>query len=142
MTSEKTTNINIGGGTIGGLQIGDGNTQSIAQHFGKQEATVAAVFDSVKEAVNELPEADREVFETEVVEPLRVMAQMPIEEQQQPTTMERAKELLGRLAPFAPKIGKAVMAFGEASLSTLASRNPIVSGLLASVKVLQQDETE
>ncbi|MCC7334429.1 MAG: hypothetical protein IT422_05015 [Pirellulaceae bacterium] len=137
MSDGKTTNINIGGGTIGGLQIGDGNTQSNTQHFGKPEATIPAVFDAVKESLQELPEAGRDEFVNEVVEPLRLMANLPIAQQQERTTLEKAQALFERLSPFAPTINKAVLAFGEASLSALASNNPIVSGLLATVKAIK-----
>lgn len=137
MIEGKVNHINIGGGTIGGLQIGDGNSQSVTQNFGQREATVAAVFDAVADAIKELPEADREGFEAQVVEPLRAMAALPLVQQQEPSTMEKAQALFDRLSPFAPTINKAVMAFGEASLTALASSNPIVSGLLATVKAVQ-----
>lgn len=136
MSEGKSQNINISGGTIGGLQIGDGNTQQVTQNFGEQPASVDALFAAVKDSLKYLPEADRDSFEDEVVEPLRVMATMPEEEQRAPGVMERAKSLFGRLAPFAPTISRAVVAFSEASLATLATENPIVSGLLAAVKAV------
>src|SRR5690606_3747230 len=120
MSDGKTTNINIGGGHIGGLQVGDGNTQSIIQNFGEQKATVDAVFGAVKESLKELPEADRDEFESQVVEPLRAIANLPIAQQQESSTMETAKALLDRVSPFAGTIGKSLVAFGEASLSALA----------------------
>ncbi len=137
MSEGKTNNINIGGGTIGGLQIGDGNSQSITQNFGDREATVPAVFAAVKESLKELPETHREEFEEQVIQPLQALANLPIAQQQEPTAMETAEALLARIKPFAGVIGKGLMAFGEASLTALASGNPIVAGLIATTKVVQ-----
>jgi hypothetical protein len=49
--SERTTNIQIGGGNIGGLQIGDNNQQTITQTNGEQVPTVPQVFDAIKRAL-------------------------------------------------------------------------------------------
>ncbi len=46
--SERVTNINIGGGNIGGLQIGDNNQQTIHQQNGDQVPTVPQVFGSIR----------------------------------------------------------------------------------------------
>jgi hypothetical protein len=106
-------------------------------NYNGKPATVDNVFGAVRESLQELPEADRDEFESKVVGELRTMAKMPADEQRDPTIMERAQVLFDRLSPFAPKINKAVLAFGEASLSSLASRNPIIQGLLAAVKSLK-----
>ena len=135
--NNKTTNINIHGGHIAGFQAGDNNTQHNTQHFGQREATVETVFEAINEAMVELPEVDREEFETQVVEPLRLMANLPVAQQQEPSMMEKAQSLIERISPFASTINKAVMAFGEGSLSALASSNPIISGLLSAVKAVR-----
>lgn len=121
-----------------GAQINQGKQVSATQtNSSAEKVTANRVFDAVAESLAELPEAGREEFEAQVIEPLRLMANLPIAQQQEPSTLEKAQALFERLSPFAPTINKAVLAFGEASLTALASSNPIVSGLLATVKAIK-----
>ncbi len=123
MSDGKTQNINITGGNIGGLQVGDNNTQNITQHVA-DELRPEAVFEAVAE---QLPP---EVVE-DTVEPLKAMACMPLDQIEQPAIKAKAANLVERLMPYAPQIAKGVVAFTEAALTALASRNPIVAGVLA-----------
>ena len=110
---------------------------NLKQHVGQREATVSRLFEAVNEALKDLPETDRDQFKSQVVDPLHDMANLPTEQQKSPTISERAQALFARISPFAPTINKAVLAFGEASLTALDSSNPIISGLLAAIKSLK-----
>lgn len=125
--SGGTQNINISGGVIGGLQIGDGNTQHVTQH-NEEAVTIPQVFAAIANAIDA---DDRDEFVESVVDPLRVMAEMPEEQvEKDPSIMEQATSLISRLSPFAPAIGNALAAFGRGALSAIASSNPIVAGIL------------
>lgn len=121
----------------GNTQINQGQNVSASQENGPgSPATVDEVFSAIDQAVEELPEADREEFKLEVVEPLKLMANLPIAEQQEPTTLEKAKALAERLSPFAPKINKFLGAVTRSGLELLAASNPIAGVLLAGVKAI------
>lgn len=124
--SDKTLNINIGGGNINGLQIGDNNTQTNTQH-NASGPTPEAVFEKIAEAV------PPEVVE-DTVEPLQTFAAMPIAQLEQPETKANWSNLLERLVPYAPQIGKGLATFGAAALEALAMRNPVVAGVMALCK--------
>lgn len=122
--SDKTQNINITGGNIGGLQVGDNNTQTITQTLG-DEITLEQVFDAV---AKDLPE---EVVE-DTIDPLENLAKMPADEQE--ATKPKWSNLVERLTPYAPAIIKNVSVFGEAALAAIASSNPVIAGVLALCK--------
>ncbi len=127
MSDGRTQNINISGGNIGGLQIGDGNTQHVTQQ-NAGSVTVSQVFEAIRQAITK---EDREEFVESVVEPLKTMAEMPVEQiNTDATVMEQATSLIGRLTPFMPAIGNGLMAFGRGALNALASSNPVVAGIL------------
>ena len=145
----RTTNINIGGGNIGGLQIGDNNQQTITQTNGEQVPTVPQVFNAIKQALptidagmdsGEITSSDdsAEDVNEQILRPLQTMAELPPEEQKKPDTMERAQSLLNRLVPYAPAIGKGLAVFGSAALASLAGSNPIISGILAVCKMASE----
>jgi hypothetical protein len=146
MGDGRTTNINIGGGNIGGLQIGDNNHQKITQTNGDQVPTVPQVFGEIRkslgttlaEAVDQsqvTTEEQADDFEEQVVMPLQTLAELPEAEQKKPDTMEQATSLLNRLVPYAPGLGKGLAVFGSAALASLAGSNPIISGILAVCKL-------
>lgn len=126
MSEGKTQNINITGGNIAGLQVGDNNTQTITQNIGGGP-TPEAVFEAIK------PELPPEVVE-DTVEPLQMMACMSAAEQETPENKAKAANLYERLAPYAPQIAKGLATFGAAALGAVASSNPVVAGLLAVCK--------
>lgn len=133
------TNINIHGGNIAGLQVGDGvNNQQNTQNIGGEQVTVPQVFDAVKSSLPQLDAAADDAtageIEEAVIRPLQTMAELPQEEIKKPETMERAQSLINQLVPFAPQIAKGLAVFGSAALSALASRNPIIAGILAVCK--------
>jgi hypothetical protein len=164
--SERTTNINIGGGNIGGLQIGDNNQQTITQTNGDQVPTVPQVFDAIKKSLPTIePSGDDRGDDTvdyiktddtvasssiddsaddvneSILRPLQTLAELPPEEQKQPDRMEQAQSLINRLVPYAPTIGKGLAVFGSAALASLASSNPIISGILAVCKLGSAEST-
>lgn len=134
MSEGKTQNINISGGNIAGLQVGDNNTQTITQNIGDQLPTVEQVFKTIGDS---LPEEVSEEIQESVLSPLQTLAAMPPEEQASEEVKERAAPLYQRLVPYAPQIGSGLLAFGEAALSALATSNPIVAGLLAVCKTVK-----
>lgn len=160
MSSGRTTNINIGGGNIGGLQIGDNNQQTVTQNNGEQLPTIPQVFDAIKKALptigpepsgneddtvdyvktddtvasDSIDDSAEEVTE-QILRPLQTLAELPPEEQKKPDRMEQAASLINRLVPYAPQIGKGLAVFGSAALASLAGSNPIISGILAVCKL-------
>lgn len=151
--SERTTNINIGGGNIGGLQIGDNNQQTITQTNGDQVPTIPQVFDAIRKALPEVnhvstdsegmqasDDSAEEVTE-QILRPLQTLAELPEAEQKKPDTIEQATALLNRLVPYAPAIGKGLAVFGGAALASLAGSNPIISGILAVCKMASDEST-
>lgn len=148
---ERTTNINIGGGNIGGLQIGDNNQQTITQTNGDQVPTVPQVFGEIRKAlplslgddslVDTVSQEEADDFEEQVIMPLQTLAELPEAEQKKPDTMEQAQSLLNRLVPYAPAIGKGLAVFGSAALASLAGSNPIISGILAVCKMASAETT-
>lgn len=134
MSGDTNFNINVGGGNIGGLQVGNNNTQTITQNIGDQTPTVEQVFKTIAES---LPEEVAEEMQSAVIKPLEELAKLPAEEQASEEVKERAEPLYQRLVPYAPQIGNGLLAFGEAALSAFASSNPIVAGLLAVCKTVK-----
>ena len=159
MSDGRTTNINIGGGNIGGLQIGDNNRQKITQTNGEQVPTVPQVFDAIKKAlptidaiadyaggpvaetVSQTTDDSAEDVNEQILRPLQTLAELPETEQKKPDTMEQATSLLNRLVPYAPAIGKGLAVFGSAALASLAGSNPIISGILAVCKLGSAEST-
>lgn len=126
-----TQNINIHGGNIAGLQVGNNNSQAITQNIGATEPSVPTVFKAIEES---LPDDVAEDVAESVLRPLQTMAELPAEEQKTPDIQERAQSLISRLVPYAPQIGKSLAVFGEAALTAIASSNPIIAGMLAICK--------
>lgn len=122
-------NVNTGSGTInvGGQVFGEGAAPTVPQVFGEIRKSLSDI--SVSESVVDQEQADD--FELDVMRPLQTLAELPEPELQKPDTIEQAQSLINRLIPFAPQIGKGLAVFGSAALSALASRNPIISGVLA-----------
>lgn len=121
-------------GTITGGQNNIGKTEIAGDqvqnnHYGG--TSPADVFEAV---AKELPP---EVVE-DTVEPLQAMACMPIADLEQPEAKEKASNLLERLTPYSSQISKGLLAFGEASLTALASSNPIIAGLIALCKAVKK----
>lgn len=138
-----TPSINIG--TITGGQNNIGKTEIAGDqvqnnHYGALPS-VDQVFDAVAES---LPEEVADEMKAGVIEPLQKLAALAPEEQKSEDVKEQAEPLYQRLVPYAPQITKGLLTFGEAALTSLASSNPIVAGLLAvckTVKTLQPPAT-
>lgn len=121
-------------GQIGQQNIGQSGGEAKADiHFGASQVTLDEFFGAIGESVPA-------EYATDVVEPLKALAAMPAEEQEKPEAKSKATQLMAKLTPYAPAFGKAVLAFGEASLTALATSNPVVSGILAVVKSLRAKE--
>jgi hypothetical protein len=121
-----TFNNNVTGN---GANIAQGQTvsQTVTQNFGREVPEPKEVFEAI---AAELPPDVAE----DTVEPLQTFATMPIVQMEAPEAKSKWSNLLERLVPFAPAIGKGLATFGAAALESLASRNPIVAGVLALCK--------
>ena len=134
MSGENSFNISIGGGNVGGLQVGNNNTQTNTQNIGQSVPSVDQVFEVVGKS---LPPDVAEEMQAAVIEPLEKLAALPPEQQQTEDVKEQAAPLHQRLVPYAPQIGQGLVAFGEAALGAIASSNPIIAGLLAVCKTVR-----
>ena len=76
-----------------------------------------------------------------VMEPLQDLAALPPDQQATTENKAKAESLWARLKPYAPKIAKAMLAFGSASLTALASTHPAMAGLLAVCKLAESFAT-
>ena len=115
--------ISGGQNNIGKTEIAGDQVQN--NHYGA--TSPAAVFDEIAKVV------PPEVVE-DTVEPLRALACMPLSEQQTEPIKAKAANLLERLLPYAPAIGKGLAVFGEAALTAFASSNPVIAGVVALCK--------
>lgn len=137
----KGTNIvsdgpSISIGTITGGQNNIGKTEIAGDQNQTNNYGGAPEPEQVFEAIAaELP---AEVVE-DTIEPLQQMAMQPIIQQEQPETKANWSNLLERLIPYAPQIGKGLATFGAAALASLANRNPIVAGVMALCKANAAD---
>lgn len=125
-------NVNTGDGTQvtgdgANVNMGEGTINVGGQTFGDSAVpTVPQVFEAM---AKELP---AEVVE-DTVEPIRNLAALPIADQE--ASKPKWTNLVERLIPYAPQIAKGIAVFGEAALGALASRNPVVAGVLAICKL-------
>lgn len=109
-----------------GANIAQGQTvsQTITQNFGGDVPEPEQVFEAI---AAELPP---EIVE-DTIEPLQQMAMQPMVQQQAPKAKATWMNLVERLVPYAPAIGKGMATFGAAALESLANRNPVIAGILA-----------
>lgn len=116
--------------TGNGTNIAQGQTvsQEIRQTFAGESVESEAIFEEVAKAV------PPEVVE-DTVEPLQTFAAMPIAQLEAPETKAKWTNLIERLAPYGPQIGKGLATFGAAALEALALRNPVVAGVMAVCKL-------
>lgn len=124
-------------------QIGN-NTATTTVNKGDGVPTVPEVFGAIEKALPAIEatadDDSAEEIQEAVLRPLQTFAELPAEEQKEPEKWEQAQSLISRLVPYAPAIGKGLAVFGEAALSALASRNPIVAGILAVCKTTTKEE--
>lgn len=123
--------INITGVTInGGSNIIGKNEGGQHNHFGSgPEVGTGDLFDAIEKA---LPAAEADDLIEKVIDPLEAKANLPAEEQTDAVKAE-AQTLINRLSPYAPAITKTIVTLGAAGLSALASTNPIISMLVATL---------
>lgn len=119
--------INItGGNNQNTFGTNNGNqTQNIA---GEAPPTAEKILEAIEEAI---PEESRDEVSKEVIEPLRALAALPIVEQQEPTMVAKATELVGKLSPWAPQIAKGLAVFGAAFFKACPVTGPWVAGIQA-----------
>ena len=124
--------INITGITInGGANIIGRNEGGQHNRFDSvPDVGTGDVFDAIEKAI---PEAEVDKLIDEVIDPLEALANKPAEEQTEPVKAE-AQTLIERLTPYAPQITETLVTLGEAGLTALATTNPIVSMLVASLR--------
>lgn len=133
-------NITITGGT---------NQNTFGENHGEQTQTVGGggiefpvpsiVFDTIEKS---LPSEHREELKRDVMEPLRAIAALPVEKQQEPGMVEKVSTLMAKLHPFAPQIAKSIATFGAAFLKASPFTGPWVAGLQAvcELSIKQQDD--
>ena len=140
---EPTVNFSINGNVGQAAAKIENNNSHIGDvnNYGSQSPTVETVFKTLVEAI---PESDQAKVEEEVFGPLRselnALAAMPIAETQQPVQsfVDRATALVQPLAPYADKLGAAVLSFSEASLSLIAPpAGWFVAATLAAIRSLK-----
>jgi len=134
----KTQNINFSGDK-NNVQFGEGDNHMQVSQSSGGELTAKEFFEAIAAETNKLPEADRAVV-SGAVEPLKDLATAqpadpaPTSESPKPGCESTLKKYLDILRPHAALIVKCVAAFSEASLTALASSNPVVAGVLAVAK--------
>lgn len=131
--SSDEPKINIGSISGGNNIIGKNEGGQHNHIYGARDVGPGDVFDAVEKAVRELPEDEAESVITEIVDPLEKLANLPAEEQTE-DVKEQAQSLVSKLQPYAPSITKTLVTLGEAGLSALASTNPVVSILVATLR--------
>lgn len=120
------------------VQIGDNNTQNIDQS-GAAELTEEKFVEAVVTAIpeEEVSIVEKENIKTEMVSLMgaykeeQKTAKPDVENKPSEPLAARTKTFLSKIQPWAPYIGKAVLAFGEASLKSLVSGNPLIAGVVA-----------
>ena len=109
-------------GAIGGVQVGDNNTQHVVQHNGQSSPTVEQVVEKINEAI---PESEPE----DLKQKIQHFASLSLEEQKADSS--QLQSIISRIEPYAPHIGKSLAVFGEAALTTLGATNPLLAGIIA-----------
>ena len=135
MTTNKNYTQNISGQGQGNQ--GDGNTNNNIHNYGSGAVDADTFFKKLLELTAELGD-DRESFVNEVVNPLSELAKKPEEAVPAETEATEAaagpstfQKCIDKLKPHAWLIVRCVSAFGEASLSALMSKNPVIAGIIA-----------
>lgn len=128
--SSGESSIHIGS-ISGGNNIIGKNEGGQHNHFGPgTEIGTGDLFDAIEKS---LPAADVDNLIEEVIDPLEAKANLPVKEQTEAVKAE-AQTLIDRLMPYAPTITETLVTLGEAGLSALATTNPIVAMLVASLR--------
>lgn len=118
---------NIGHNEIHGDQV---------QNVGGQEPLTIDRFADAIASTTGMPETLAE----DTAAAIQSFAKLPKEEQVAALDTEKWKDLAIKIQPYAKSIWKSVAVFGAAALKALASRNPVVAGVMAVCE--QQKETE
>lgn len=111
-------------------QIGE-NTATTHNGNSVQVPTLAELFSAIAKAI---PGDEGCDVNESIITPIQKLAELPPIEQVAVDTQEQAQSFYSRLKPYAPALFKGVAVFSEAALTSLASSNPIVAGLLAVIK--------
>lgn len=120
-----SANVNFHG-TIGGVQVGDNNTQSVVQNNGQPSITVEQVVEKIAESIPD------EATKSDLVPQIRAFISKPAEEQKKEEPAMQS--LLAKVTPYAPQIATSLAVFGDAALTALGATNPLVAGLIAICK--------
>ena len=112
----------------GNTQVNQGQNVTATQNNGGDRPSAEMILDVIEESI---PEESREQVVQEVIEPLRALAALPIVEQQEPTMVARATELVSKLSPWAPQIARGLAIFGAAFLKSCPVTGPWVAGIQA-----------
>jgi hypothetical protein len=132
MSDGDQISINITGGKQG--QVAgkiENNNSHIGDVVNGGELTAMKFFEAIETETRKLPEV-----QSQAIEPLKELATAGQSTESVTTSVQGStfQKYLDRLRPHAALITKCIAAFGEASLTALASSNPIVAGVLAVAK--------
>jgi len=132
MSEGDNITINVSGGKQNQVA---GKIENKNSHIGDVinggELTAAKFFEAIEAETKNLPE-----LQSQAVEPLKELATAGQSTDSVSTSVQTStfQKYLDILRPHASLITKCIAAFGEASLASLASSNPIVAGVLAVAK--------
>lgn len=132
MSDGDNITINVTGGKqaqVAGKIVN--NNSHVGDVLNGAELTAEKFFAAVKEELSQLPEADRQVVHQEAVEPLERLAVCDSPDLHKSVEQSTFQKYLDFLRPHAALIVRCTAAFGEAALTALVSKNPIVAGVVA-----------
>lgn len=114
----------------------ENNNSHIGDVINGGELTAVKFFEAIEAETKKLPEVERSVVYDGAVEPLKQIATAGQQTESVTASVQGStfQKYLDLLKPHASLIVKCVAAFSEASLTALASSNPVVAGVLAVAK--------
>ncbi len=125
---------------IEGGQVNQGQTVNATQNINDgvsieelERRLLSQLADAINKDTTVLP-SDSFDKQIDIVDPLLTVADNP-----QSITEPECKSLLNRLSPYSEVIKKVVVAFSLGALKALATRNPLICGLLAALEVIDQN---
>lgn len=120
--------INIGSITGGQNNIGKNEIAGDqVQHNAGSEPVTIEQFTHALEKAEGLPDEIR----NETIPDIHAIANLSSDEQQKFIDTDKWMTMAEKIRPYATSIGKSVAVFGAAALKALASKNPIVAGVMA-----------
>lgn len=131
---------------FGGVTVNSSGQSVVGENNGGMQmgggvATVASLFDALSKA---LPADDSEQTQLahEALGNIELAAnashEVPaVTAEQKSSMMAMMAPYMDKLAPYAPTLAKALLAFGDGYFSTLETRNPVVAGVVSMFRAIQ-----